>query len=172
MKPRRAFTLIEMIVSMTAGAIVLGLCAGLIHSLLRLERTSREGLIESASLARLDHEFRLDIHACKDYSIVEANEGDGPRIELSLPGDERIEYQAVDEGILRIRRSDGDRVRRELYRLGQEPSIRWEIESQEDVDLLILHLALGADRRREQVRIEAVRGRDHRYHIQKNQHEE
>ena len=39
---RRGFTLIEMLAAMTVGSVMLGIAVGMLHVLLRAERTGRE----------------------------------------------------------------------------------------------------------------------------------
>ena len=60
---RRGYTLIEMIVVMTAGTVLMGIAVTLLCALLRAEGTGRALVERSASLGRLADQFRRDVHA-------------------------------------------------------------------------------------------------------------
>src|SRR5262249_7667548 len=79
---RRGYSLVEIVLAMGAVAIVLGLCAGLLHVLLRLDRTGRTHLVESATIGRLARQFREDVHASR--RAVASAAGDAPAAMLEL----------------------------------------------------------------------------------------
>ena len=72
---RRGYALIEVMVVITITAVMLGLCAGMIHLLMRLDRSGRSTAEEAADLARLARDFRADAHASSPVDPP----GDRPR---------------------------------------------------------------------------------------------
>lgn len=165
MKSRQGFTLIEIIASMAVGAIALGLCAGLIHSLLKLERSGRDQSSAATALMRLERDFRTVVHAATAGEILEPEgEGAGPaRLRLSLPDDVVIDFETIQGGITRLRRSQGDRLQREIYRIDSEAFIHWEIEQQGRHEVIILELVSGNRKQALPIRLEAILGYHDRY---------
>ena len=64
MRPSRSlpagFTLIETVLVVGAISVILGLCGGLLHVMLRLDRAGRAHLVETATVGRLARQFRQD----------------------------------------------------------------------------------------------------------------
>jgi prepilin-type N-terminal cleavage/methylation domain-containing protein len=166
MKTRRraGYALIELLVVLTVTAIILTLSAGMIHLLLKLERSSRTASERANDLARLGRDFRADAHASAPVeSIRFADHG----VTLTLDGGRTVEYQVREGDILRTVR-EGDKVRRfETYRRPARASVRF---STIDKDIPRPFLALIIDRPTDarddssyrDYRIEAELGKDHR----------
>jgi hypothetical protein len=76
---RRGYALIEMVVVITLTTALLGLGSLLVNRLMTLERSRRAGLEARATTARLERQFRRDVHAALD-----ARAADGALV-LSLP---------------------------------------------------------------------------------------
>ena len=110
------FSLIEMVLAISAVAIVLGLCAGLLHVLLRLDRTGRDHLVETATVGRLARQFRLDVHAAH---AAKAGGGDDPaaKLELVLTDDRTVVYEARPHALTRVENQGAIVQRRETYSL-------------------------------------------------------
>ena len=121
---RRGVTIIELMVVITALAILLGLTIGLMHSLLKLDRGARAHFVETSARARLAHQFRRDVHEAarvvpdaKPFRLVR---GDG-RV---------IEYQARAGQILRAeRKSETDEAvdHRETFRFPHSGTAQFSI---------------------------------------------
>ena len=112
----RAYALIEMVLAIGSIAIVLGLCAGLLHVLLRLDRTGRAHLVETATIGRLARQFRQDVHAARQARIDGGPDG-AANLDLKLAGDRRIVYEARERALLRTEQQGTTVQRRESYTL-------------------------------------------------------
>jgi type II secretory pathway component PulJ len=158
---RPGYALIELLVVMTVTAVMLGLCAGMIHLLMRLDRSGRTASDESADLARLARDFRADVHASsKDPG--RSND----RMTLTIDGGPTVEYQARPHDILRTVR-DGEKVRRfETYRRPARTSITYQLDSAGPRPIAILTIDRPSDARDDSsyrdYRIEAELGKDRR----------
>jgi prepilin-type N-terminal cleavage/methylation domain-containing protein len=121
---RRGYALIEVLVVLTVAAVMLTLCAGMVHLLLKLDRSGRAASEEAADLTRLAHDFRADIHAAEP-ATPPARAAD--RWTLSLDGGKTVEYQVRPRDVLRTLR-EGDKVRRhETYRRPPRASVSIEV---------------------------------------------
>ncbi len=63
---RRGFSILEVLMLITVITVLLSLCAGLIHLLVRLDRTGQNSAELSADLARLSRDFRNDGHQASE----------------------------------------------------------------------------------------------------------
>lgn len=120
----RGYALIECLVLITVMGVILTLCAGTIHLLLKLDRAGRDASEEAVDLARLARDFRDDAHA--------APRADPPgrsadRIVLSMEGPRAVEYAIRAGDVLRTVR-DGEKVRKfETYRRPARASARIDL---------------------------------------------
>ena len=122
---RHGFALIELLVVITVAGVLLTLCAGTIHLLLKLDRSGRTASEEAADLARLARDFRADAHAS---TKPEPTALAADRLTLSLDGGRMVEYLVRPLDILRTLR-EGDKVRHlESYRRPARTSVRPEID--------------------------------------------
>jgi type II secretory pathway component PulJ len=108
--------LIEMVLAIGAVAIVLGMCAGLLHVLLRLDRTGRDHMDEMATVGRLARQFRRDVHAADEAKAV-GDGGSSSKLELILPDDCTVVYEGSARALARTERHGAVVARRETYRL-------------------------------------------------------
>ncbi len=148
---------------MAVGGVVLGLCVGLIHSLLRLERSNRDQTVSASALARLERDFRSDVHASLSANLLESKDQQNLGLQLNLPEDVAIEFQAVAGGVARLRHSSGDRLQRELYRIGSDSAVSWAVISQAESERIVMEIEPGSRPSGHKIRVEAVRGYHHRY---------
>ena len=168
MRARRrvGFALIELLVVITITAVILGLCAGMIHLLLKLDRSGREALERSSDLARLARDFRADAHASARFEPIESSED---RLILGLDGGRTVEYRARPGDILRTVR-DGDRARHfETYRRPARASVRYARDGDGPGSFLILTIDRPRDGRDDpsfrDYRIEAELGKARRLNL-------
>jgi prepilin-type N-terminal cleavage/methylation domain-containing protein len=159
---RRGFTLIELLVVISGVAVTLGVCVGVIHSLLKLDRAARAHLAETTAVGRLGHQFRQDVRASD-----RANPGPD-RLELSLPDERKVEYEARPGALSRIERRGDEVVRRETYRVHRAGMPRFASQGEKDDVWVGLVLANDAETSMpgagpsRAVRIEARLGNDRR----------
>ncbi len=163
-RPPSGYALIECLVLISVMTVLLGLCAGTIRLLMKLDRAGRSARDQAADIRRLSEDFRADAHAAlADPPRPEA----GDRLSLALPGGRAAEYQGRPASIVRTVR-EGDRVRRtETYRRPPKTTLRFEVaaEGSKPMAALIIDPAPGSgdespDR---DWRIEAELGKDRRF---------
>ncbi len=142
MRRRRGYSLIETLLVISAMAVVFGLCASMIHGLLRLDRAGRARLNEAATLSRLARQFRQDVRAA---STSRSSGKDDPRQELvlSVPPDRAIEYRWSKGRVLRAERAPGRADRHETYRLPDRAAPRFQVLDEHGV----VWVSLGLDRK-------------------------
>jgi type II secretory pathway component PulJ len=114
---RHGYALVEMVLAIGAVAIVIGLCAGMLHVLLRLDRTARSHLVETTTIGRLARQFRQDVHAAHDANRGATGNGAAAKLELVLSGDRSIIYEMRDGSLLRREHHGNTAGRLETYRL-------------------------------------------------------
>ncbi len=120
---RRGYALIEMVLVISLTALLLSLCAGMIHLLLKLDRAGRSTASEAADLARLARDFRADAHA----SQADPDGRSAEKLTLAGAGGRTVEYLVRPRDLLRTVR-EGDKVRAfETYRTPPRASVRIEV---------------------------------------------
>ncbi len=119
---RRGFSLFEMIIVIGGLALVLGLCATLLHMLFRLDRSGRDALRDSQTLATLARQFRRDVRSSQQAKA------DAPgSLELKSPDGPTLAYR-VDHARLIREQGDGKTIaRREAYAIERLGPIRFEV---------------------------------------------
>ncbi len=166
MKRRRGYALIEMVIVISALAVIFALCVGLIHSMLRLDRISRNHLKEAMTVDRLARQFRRDAHAAKEWKTVANKAAVLDRLELTYPDGRLVHYQ-IQKGKLERLERVGDRTERfEFYSLTlrENPTFRIQDSAGSTLALLALPRQTVEKRPREQstIQIQAVLGKDQR----------
>lgn len=169
MKKRFGYSLIETLVVIAGAGVVLATAVGLLHSIFRVDRTTRDRATDQQTLRRLAADFRDDAHAAVKLTPVEAvAEGKKlPAWEFQLPqADRKVRYQATANRLLREEQLGGKAVRREVYRMppGSTASI-----SQENGPPALATLRVAPSSAGENttgglpLRIEAALASDHRF---------
>jgi type II secretory pathway component PulJ len=167
-RKRGGYALIEVVLAIGTVAIVAGLCAGMLHVLLRLDRTSRSYLVETATIGRLARQFRQDVHAARDARSHGAGDGPAAQLELVLPEDRTITYE-MHAGSLQRREQHGNAAgRHEAYRLPFCREGFFAVQARDGQVWVQLRLrrgpekevATGANRPRQDLAIDARASRD------------
>ena len=172
MKNKSGYTLVEMIVVMTAGTVLMGIAVTLLCALLRAEGTGRALVERSTSLGRLADQFRRDVHAA-DQAAKGAWEMDAEGVTLRVPprrgepdGQIRsIEYLGEEGTLERLEWVGEELASEESYDVGEGSSAKIKIVPANGRKLVCLAItpkdASLAHAR--QLRIEAALGWDHRF---------
>jgi prepilin-type N-terminal cleavage/methylation domain-containing protein len=170
---RSGYALIELLVVLTVTAVMLTLCAGMIHLLLKLDRTGRTAAEESADLARLARDFRADVHASLDIRAEAQPSTPSKPTEVSknwatltLDGGRTVEYQSRPRDILRTVR-DGEKVCHfETYQRPARTTVKFWMDGAGPRSTAILMIDRPTDGRDDSFYrdywIEAEIGKDHR----------
>jgi hypothetical protein len=141
---RRGYVIIEMLLVMTALAIILGLCVGLIHCLHRLSRVGTDHLAEATARDRLARQFRQDVRAASRSSLAGADVNPAGRVELHGPGQRVIDYVPGDGWLVRTERDGGQQLRREDYRFPSGAAVRFRTRDEDGARFVILSLRRDA----------------------------
>jgi type II secretory pathway component PulJ len=126
---RRGFSLIEVVVLMTAVAVVLGLCALTIQLLLRLNTDGQARYSASVTMMHLARQFRSDVRA-GEAARLGASGGSGPKSEslfLSLGPEHSVAYEPRGESVVRLESQSGNLTRHERYALPRASLARFEL---------------------------------------------
>ncbi len=169
MKKRLGYSLIETLVVIAGSGVVLATAVGLLHSIFRVDRTTRDHAAGQQTLRRLAADFRDDAHAAVKLTPVEAV-ADGkksPAWEFQLPqADRKVRYQAISNRLVREEQGGGKTVRREAYRLPDGSTASIGLESGPPA-LATLRIAAGAAGENLTgglpLRIDAALASDHRF---------
>jgi prepilin-type N-terminal cleavage/methylation domain-containing protein len=166
---RSGYTLVEMLVAITAGVVVMTVAAGLLATLMRLEDHSQRRFSERAAVMRLAEQFRRDAHAAIEASAVEpvGNEpAGGAAWELKLGDDHRVEYRIDRQGLLRTEHRGDRTTRQEWYAFAAPVQAAIDLPSSEErlIRLRLEGLSKpGADAPLPPMVIAARLGLDHRF---------
>jgi hypothetical protein len=142
--------------------VMLALCAGMIHLLLKLDRAGRSAAEVSADLARLATDFRADVHAASSDSSDPTN----ARILLSMSNGKSVEYLFRPTDVLRTVRQ-GEKTRHfEVYRRPSLSTVQIDRFRESNRPFIALVIDRPADERSissyHNFRIEAELGKDRR----------
>ena len=158
---RRGYSLIEMIVVLTIGAVIVGISVGALHALLRTERTGRDRVPQSGILARLAERFRGDVGA----AVQQTSNAQQGEWQFALAGDRVVTYRMLPGEVRWAELMGGKMVRQESYVLptGCSAAITVQSEAMPPLASLVVKndsTSLAASR---EMRIMAVLGKDHRF---------
>jgi hypothetical protein len=157
-----------MVLAIGAIAIVIGLCAAMLHVLLRLDRTARSHLVETTTIGRLARQFRQDVHAARDANRGAAGNGPAAKLELVFSGDRSVTYEMRDGSLLRREHHGNTAGRLEAYGLPFCREALFVMQAQDSEVWVQLRLRRGPESRiasgasgpRQDLAIDARVGRD------------
>lgn len=132
---RRGFSLIEVVVTLAVVVVFLGLGAGLIRLLLRLDAASRDALEVANALTALSRDFRHDVHRAAPDARPSP---DGSSLTLSLPEGQSVTYTIRPRDVLRERRGGDGALAHEVYRLAFRATASFERPTGDGRPLLTL----------------------------------
>jgi len=158
---RRGYSLVEMLVVLTVGAVIVGICVGLLHTLLRTEQNGRERVPQTRILVRLAEQFRTDVSAAV-RQVASARQGEW---QFALPGDRVVTYQASPGEVRWEERTQGKPAIRETYVLPRGCSAAITVHSQAapPVASLVVADKNATQQAAHEIRVVAVLGKDHRF---------
>jgi len=142
MTARRATSLIEMLVVMSACTVILTISAGLIHRAMHAESATRSFFDGQRSALRLSEQFRSDVHAATAASLEDASRHDGLFLRLQLADDQTVEYRRRESNLLRFLLKKDHEIARDEFVFSSplELSIRVEATPRR----LILEITAGS----------------------------
>jgi hypothetical protein len=128
MKTRRAVSLVELLVVMTACSVVLTMSASLIHRIMHAQTKTREFFDVERSALRLSSQFRRDVHAASNATPAEA--GDGVFLRLQFADGQAVEYHRAKGQITRIKSLEGGTAAREEFKFPANVALKVEEEAE------------------------------------------
>lgn len=126
MSKLRAFTLIEMMVSISVGSVLMALALGMVHRTMRVESAARAHQAVERTAARLSRQFRHDIHQTQSVALDRQQAG-SPNLRLLLPAQHPITYRITNSGVLREQQQSPESgpIRRELFTFPADHTLRF-----------------------------------------------
>jgi hypothetical protein len=111
---RRGASLAELLAVMTAMGVVMSVSAGLVHTGMRLQSSSRQDLERDRTAMRLARQFRDDVRQALSVKTAGTlrvedlqNDPSATVLRLVLPADTTVEYRGSPKGLSRLRIADG-----------------------------------------------------------------
>ncbi len=114
MKPRKAFSLVEMLMTMTMGSSLMLLAIGLVHQSMSMSKLAKIRGEHAGSLDRLAQHFRGDVHAAAEVVSVSSD-----LISLKLADESTVTYKVEGSNVTREKTGPGTEVARELFRFDE-----------------------------------------------------
>jgi hypothetical protein len=102
MRARRAISLVELLLAMSACAVILTMSTALIHRMLLAQSKARTFLDSERTSLRLAHQFRGDVQDATDAATEKDRLGEGVFMRLSLPDNRTVEYRSSAPGVVRV----------------------------------------------------------------------
>lgn len=114
MKRRNAFTLVEMLMTMTMGSSLMLLAIGLVHQSMSMSKLAKVRGEHDQSLARLAQQFRSDVHLASELVSFSPD-----LIHLKLADDSTVTYKREAATVTRDKTGPGTDIARELFRFDE-----------------------------------------------------
>ena len=124
MNGRRGFTLLELLLVITAGGMLSLVAIGLVHRTMRLNSLSREQIDLQAKTARFTRQLRRDVHRSESARLS----NDGLQT-LTLATNPPAIYTFSPTAVLRRKSLADGREHRETYRFGDDTTYLLSIDS-------------------------------------------
>lgn len=102
MNRRRAISLIELLLTMSACSVILTMSATLIHRAMHAQSKARAIFDGERAALRLSEHFRRDVHAATAAETDGMSLGAGVVLRLTLPDRQTIEYRRAEGTVQRI----------------------------------------------------------------------
>ena len=120
----RAFTLIEMLASISMGSVLMALALGMVHRTMRDESTARTNAQIERTAARLSRQFRNDVDQAQRV-LFDNQQPDAPLFRLVLADQHPILYQIEKSGVLREQQQGDKRTHRDFFSFSDDHALRF-----------------------------------------------
>ena len=112
---RRGMTLVEVLLTITATTMIMGVAGSLLHRALRLESASRGALQAERTALVLARRFREDVRTARAVACTADDLPAGVVLRLQPAGEGEIVYRTIAGGLVREEMLPAGRVAREAF---------------------------------------------------------
>ena len=151
MNRRRASTLVELMVCLSAGSTLMLVAIGLVHQTLKISREVSQHADHDRSLARLATLFRRDAHHATGASIESETE-----LRMTRANDSEVIYRFADQRITREYKLASGEVENEGFAVDQEISATFESSSDPNQAALLVRRDTGLHDARPRIELHVV----------------
>jgi hypothetical protein len=135
-KTRRAVSLTELMILMSATTMILSMSAMLLQRAMRVQMDSRAFADTERSAARLSRQFREDAHGATSAVLEKSKLNKDVFVQLQLPASKSIEYSRVNGNVRRSIMRDSKVAAREEFAF--QPSCKLEVREEGSPNRIIL----------------------------------
>ena len=140
---RPGMSLVELIVSMTGGAVVFCLAVGTLEQTMKLSKDGAARTEHQATLARLSQQFRNDVHASSEFQLTDQAI---PELVLRRSQSPTVHYKVAGAIVTREELREGsNRAAREEYRLAESSSVSLAVDPDNRLELKIMRRTADGD---------------------------
>jgi hypothetical protein len=139
MTRRRGVSLVELLTVLSGLAVLLSLCAVLMHRSMQTQARTRYFFTVERTAMRLADQFRTDVHRASDAESSGDGLAEGAFLELEMPEGDAVEYRREGASVVRLLSRDGAVVAREVFPLASVGEL--SLEEDEGPPRLVLTLA-------------------------------
>lgn len=133
MNRRHAFTLVELIIALSASSVLMVLAIGLVHRSMSASSLAKGRADDQQTLVRLSNQFRKDVHASSAAELSDSNQ-----LRLQRPQGHSIDYAIDGSRCQREESLENGRRHRETYRLNQDSQLAFsQLSDPERVTLVV-----------------------------------
>jgi hypothetical protein len=169
---RRGVSLVELCIVMGFASVVLGTGIGTLHLLLRTDKTLTDSVWRSQTVAKVSRTFRGDVHAARNITTEQPANNAGPLVVVLELAEGHLVRYSIDGPQLFRKETQADKtLHNERFRFSPGTVISIQTDQPKTAALIIqsinpttkeLHQTPTNLPLRE-LKIEAVKGRDHRW---------
>ena len=120
MSKREAFTLMEMVIAMSVGAIMLSIAVSWLHYSMAFSSKMKSRQNHHQSTTRLARDFRSHVQIAKEAKVIDPNQ-----LQLSFLNGETATFSFKNGRVSFLVKQQQNDVRQEMYWLDPNTSVRW-----------------------------------------------
>jgi prepilin-type N-terminal cleavage/methylation domain-containing protein len=143
---RAGTTLVEMLVVITIAGVMVSIAVTTIHLLLRAEHEATNSARYAASVARLAHAFREDLHFAREFELPAAEPGKPAVLIARVETGRQIRYELDGHRATRIETSDTSDSRRDDFYFPPDSQLAFEREGELGVVRIAIKIPRGGNR--------------------------
>jgi prepilin-type N-terminal cleavage/methylation domain-containing protein len=142
--PRAGVSLVEMLVVITVAAVMVALAVSTIHLLLRAEHEATNSARCAASVARLAHAFREDLHFAREADLPAVEPGQPIVLVVSSDSGRQIRYELDGHRATRVDTDGANDTNHDTFHFPPETQLSFEREGKGLLRLAIKMPRVGA----------------------------